>query len=224
MATKQQLAHSLTSEELSKLLPFEVEIVHYSDLQNYSNIFELLHPNNAVILFFESSRDNNSLIGHYTCITISPKSRELYTQEELESGNLIYTINYFDSYGSIPDNEKKSIPKEYLQMTDQRKNFLTKLLYDAAKRGVQLEYNEVPLQKLSPDINTCGRYCALKILTKDSIPLEDFQDWFKTDSFMTADEKTVILTEPVLKGIITPEKLQSKLVEIIINDQELKEI
>jgi hypothetical protein len=84
-------------------------------------------------------------IGHWTILTKSKKK-----------------ITFFDPYGTKPDYQKESPITDF---------YLTKLLINLPNN---IHYNECKLQKLSKNINTCGRWCALWGVNKDKMDVETF--------------------------------------------------
>lgn len=213
-----QLAYTLTGEDVQKCIPFECPIYHYSDLKDLDSLQEMLHPNDCCVLFFETGRRedksqaelNTTLFGHWVCLTLSPKSSSIRSKNDLP-----FSVNYVNSYGVKPDDEKSYTNKEYQELIGQLKNVLSKLLYQASE-GLDIEYNEEDLQEESTpkrEINTCGRHCVVRILLKD-IPLDTYQKFLKLKG-STPDEKVCIITEPILKGEITAEQAMNKLNDLI---------
>ena len=80
--------------------------------------------------------------------------------------NNIPTLEFFDSYGFFPDDEKKLINKDFLRSTNQRYNKIAELLLEASNRYT-IEFNDYKLQKKSSDLATCGRHVISRILLKD---------------------------------------------------------
>lgn len=219
MKLKEKLNHPLNTEEIEKLIPFDVNIVHYAALQSYNDIFELMYPNNCVIIFLETQQqEGNVKNGHWICLTLSPRSPCLTKSEihNLEASKEEYCINFFDSYGNNGDEVKDDLDENLMELTGQANDLLSKLLYDANQEGYFIEYNEKPLQKLKKGVNTCGRFVVLRILTKN-FPLEDFQKFMMIGG-TTPDEKSVILTDPVLQNELGADELQDRLYNMIMEE------
>lgn len=219
MKLKEKLDYPLNADEIEKLIPFDVNIVHYASLESYNDIFELMYPNNCVIIFLETEQQvGNVKNGHWICLTLSPRSPCLTKSgiHDIQATNLEYCINFFDSYGSNGDEIKDDLDDNLMELTGQANDLLTKLLYDANKEGYYIEYNEKPLQKLKKGINTCGRFVVLRILTKN-FPLEYFQKFMMIGG-TSPDEKSVILTDPVLQNELGSDDLQDKLYSMIMEE------
>lgn len=204
-------AYSLTSEDMERLIPFDCPIHSYVDLKKFNSIDEMIYPNNCCIIFFETDRFENVVQGHWTCITVSPKSESIKKTTTGEDSP--YSIVYFNSYGTIPDDEKQKIDKKHQELIGQLDNTLTRLLYLSNNN---IEYNEQKLQKFRNGNNTCGRHCVCRIISKD-YSLEEYQN-FMNRRGTTPDDKVVILTNPVLLNKMSPKKLQLKLSELIIEN------
>jgi hypothetical protein len=90
-------------------------------------------------------------------------------------------LEFFDPYGLYPDEELKYI-KKY-------EPYLSYLMIDSPYK---LSYNQYKFQKFKKDINTCGRWCYLRIQFKDW-SLDKFNKYFtkkdndKFATFLTYD-------------------------------------
>lgn len=116
------------------------------------------------------------------------------------------SINFFDSYGIIPDDEKKKIDRYFMNLIGTTENYLTKLLWNARKDyDLIIEYNQIPFQKMSKTINTCGRWVATRLIMRD-ISMKDFQEFMKKMKKQydrPYDEIVTLLTQPVLDDEMT---------------------
>lgn len=104
----------------------------------------------CIILYLTTERS-----GHWTCIC-----------------NRRNSLNFLDSYGEVIDNQLKHVNNEIL---GQHKKYLIFLLSKIRK---PIYYNDLKLQKLSQNIATCGRYCAL-YLKFDTMGVDDFMAMLK---------------------------------------------
>lgn len=181
---------SLTGTEVIKLIPWDVGMIIYPQIQEFETIDDLLGENGCCFLLFETERDNGMHIGHWTCLVKS-------VDDENNS-----SINFYDSYGFKPDDQKKRINKDFMDMIDMRDNFLTELLYKATNEFDDVvEYNEKRQQGMKKGINTCGRWACLRILMKD-ISMNEFQKFINYLRFkynQNLDKMIVNMTDPVLK-------------------------
>lgn len=138
------LSKSLSNVEIYKLLNNKINIITYPELLNYNTLDEALGHYNAFVLLYETQQHN----GHWTLIF------------KLNDN----TIEHFDSYGIIPDDELSFIKYKYRIKSNQDLPYLSQLIYDS---GYNVEYNEFALQKKIHDINTCGRHVVVRLIYKD---------------------------------------------------------
>lgn len=129
-------------------------IIKYSDLAEYPTINDLL-PNDKdfKVILVESSVNQ----GHWVCI--------------MKYGDI---IEYFNSYGTLPEYDFKFIPTMVKHLLGQGGNILSKLLKTKDK-GQKVFYNKKKLQTINDNINTCGRWCVARCLSmKIGWELDDF--------------------------------------------------
>jgi len=143
---------ALSNEEIIDYLK-DVKIVPYSDIKNYHSINDLLAPFDKVVILYRTNHN----FGHW-CSIFRDRGRN--------------EIEFFDPYGIIIDdqlgyNDNKVFQREY----GQNHYYLTRLLADAKE---DISYNHHKLQKFGPNINTCGRWCILRLLNTD-LSLQDFK-------------------------------------------------
>jgi hypothetical protein len=133
--------------DVRRLAPGAI-VMKYDGLQDYGRL-----PKRPIVLLYETEPN----FGHWVCIVDTPEG-----------------IEHFDSYGILPDNELKWVPKGLRHSTGQDVKRLLSMLYDT---GQKINYNEHRLQ--SKDAMTCGRWCALRIHFS-YLPLEKFYRLIKT--------------------------------------------
>ena len=120
-------------------------IIFYEDLNNVSDVNQLLDLGSVVILY-KSKPD----YGHWTALLRTPEG-----------------IEFFDSYGQTVDEAKNRIDSKFLKKTNQYRNILAELLYIASISGIPIHYNEHQFQERSKSIATCGKHVVLRILRQD---------------------------------------------------------
>lgn len=147
---KRSISYPLTSEDIYKALKNKVKIINYNMLKNYKNIESLLYPHDKVMILYETQKNH----GHWTCLM-----RRM-------NGD----IDFFDPYGFMPDDQRDYIPDEMWE-----DNYLSQLLADY--KGGKVYYNEDPLQTMTKNVATCGRWCILRLLYPH-LSLEQFQNLF----------------------------------------------
>ena len=152
----------LTSDALTKadiLKKINVNVVFYEDLYNYNDIDSLL-KNDAVILMYRST----PFFGHWTCL--------------IRNGNV---IEFFDSYGDLPDQQKKTIDINFQKQSNQYRNRLIDLLIRKAEHlnaagepKYEIHYNEFKFQ--GKEASTCGKHCIARILFRH-LDTYQYHDW-----------------------------------------------
>jgi hypothetical protein len=143
---------SLSDIDILKYVNNKSNLVTYPEISDYKDIDELLGPYQCCIILFLTKWK----YGHWTCLF------KVYNKRN--------TLEFFDSYGTIPDKEKEFIEDGFLKESDQERNYLSELLY---KSGYNIIYNEHKLQKKEKGIATCGKFCSVRINYRD-IPHKKF--------------------------------------------------
>lgn len=146
----------LSGADIKAITNNQVRIVSYHELVNINSIDDLLGENRAVILLYETKQN----FGHWTA---------LFSIDD-------NTIEFFDSYGFAPDEELK-----YATYDDQP--YLTNLMNAS---NYKFLHNKTKLQTFAHDINTCGRWTALRVKMRD-IPLSQFIKLFKGNKHYQPD-------------------------------------
>lgn len=139
--------YALSAADIYRLLNHKTNVILYRDLAYVNKIEDVMRNGSCVILY--ESKDNS---GHWCCIFLrGPKE-----------------IQWFDSYGLLPDSELQFIRRNYRRRSNQYFTHLTKLLLDWMRRtGGVVKYSEYRLQKLKKGDNTCGRFVVLRLLLRD---------------------------------------------------------
>jgi hypothetical protein len=177
---KRKLATNITDSDLRRYFPdADHNTIVYSDLSKYNNINQLLPDDKSYkIILIETTGHN---VGHWTTVM-------RYSD----------TIESFDSYGSGKlENEFKFIPKNIRQMLGETTNYLQELLKNAKRDGFQIVYNRDRLQADHDGVNTCGRWCILRILMMKEMgySLKDFCEFMDDTSEDTGKPPDVLVCE-----------------------------
>lgn len=166
------IQRALSGSEVLHLAENQANLITYPQLAKMKSIDQALGKYGACIVLYETKKN----FGHWCCIIRqSPK-----------------LIEFFDSYGLMPDDQLKFIPEHFRQKNNEDFSHLTYLLW---KSKCTVEYNHDRLQKKLRDTNTCGRWCGLRILLRD-MPLEEFVDKFKR--YKNPDKLVTLITSLVL--------------------------
>ena len=164
----------LSDIDIFRKLNGRINVIMYSDLNKVNNIEDVMVDDSVVILY-EKRRKN----GHWVCLV-----------RYLKKG--VPTIEFFDSYGIFPDDEKKKIRDDFLVSSGQKYNKLAELLLRASDR-YRIEFNNYKLQKISPDIATCGRHVIARIMNKH-LDIDQFNKFMRSFKGLTPDDVASILS------------------------------
>lgn len=161
---------AFSDKDIIKLCKKKVRIIKYPELSKFKNIMTALGPHKALIILYEIEKN----YGHWVSLFQNSK------------GN----IEFFDPYGLKPDDELKFISKNFRKINNEKYPHLTALLLNSDK---PIEYNETRLQQYKEDVNTCGRWCGLRILFRNML-LKDFIKLFKKNKKYSPDFLATSLT------------------------------
>lgn len=150
---------SFSGKDLIRLCDGKVRILEYSQLADARSLNEVLGRKGAVIILYETRKN----YGHWVGLFRVDKR----------------TVEFFDPYGLMPDEELGFIDDNFREESGQSVPHLTALL--AASRD-KIIYNQFPLQKLAKNTSTCGRWCGLRIALRQ-LPLADFVALFVGQQF-----------------------------------------
>jgi len=137
--------YALSNDDINRIMKGRVKVMTYGQLTEFNTVDELLAPHGQVVILYESREG----YGHWTC---------LFKRNAKE-------IEFFDSYGYVPDDELKMIPKEFRQQSNQCRAHLSHLMADS---HYAIHYNDHPFQSSKPGISTCGKWCCFRMLNKKS--------------------------------------------------------
>ncbi len=138
--------YSLSRDDILKLTNNQCNVIVYDDLLNYNTLDDAMGNNGAIVVLYQTSDS----YGHWcACIKINK--------------NL---IEFFDPVSSKPDKEFNFITETY-----KRNPYLSHLMRESPYK---LSYNQYKFQKNKKGINTCGRWCALRVILKN-YSLEQFK-------------------------------------------------
>ena len=169
----------LSDRDIYNKLKGKTNILMYKQLNDVDYIEQILIDNSVVILY-----ENKPNRGHWLCII-----------RHWEPNKDKPTLEFFDSYGFFPDDEKRLIRNDFLQSSHQKHNKISELLYEASDR-YNIEYNDFHLQKKDRDIATCGRHVISRIKLKE-LGIDEYNKFIKSfkKHKLNADDVVTIISE-----------------------------
>lgn len=160
------IEYQLSDKDILKIIKHPAKTITYPELINYGSIDLLFGKYHIILLLYVNNEDEGDIEGHWCLLTLVNRN-----------GNKI--CEFLDPYGYFPDDELCFYSAKWREESGQDKKLLTKLLYDFSLiPNHKIYYNEVPFQKESATINTCGRWIAIRGHFY-KVPLEEFQKYFK---------------------------------------------
>ena len=145
--------NALSDTQVKQILGRDQRIIIYSNLARFNTITEAMGAGKSFVLFFEEDSMGESIMGHWECVWMSPRSPN--------------TIIFFDSYGLKPDECKKFLSDNKLVQLKEHDNILSQLLAKAQQEGMTVMYNPFKYQSMKPDVSTCGFYVTQRLLHKN---------------------------------------------------------
>ena len=143
----------LSDEDILRITDHKCKVLLYSDLEQYHDIDSVLAPHGAVVILYQLEQN----VGHWIAVIKHGKHLEIFDPYAMEIDEELQ----FSQYNLRRHNGKK-VPH------------LTHLLYSSPYK---ISYNDVQLQKFKHHVNTCGRWCALRVRFR-SDSLDRFVDLF----------------------------------------------
>lgn len=150
---------ALSDRDIKKALQNKTRVIEYKELNYYDDILTLLYPYDNLVILYTTKKG----YGHWTCV-IKHNNR----------------IEFFDSHSYIPDDEFSFINKNFRNENGMESKVLLKLLNKAYDDGYIIHYNQYKLQEEKEGINTCGRWCLLRIYLRN-LSIDEFASKIKND-------------------------------------------
>lgn len=169
----------------------QIRLVTYDELDSVQSLEEVFRYGQSpiVMLLYVHSRKQFDTSGHWSLL--------LWRNHGFE-------IEFFDSYGQLPDDMLFNIDKRVRKELGQDQSHLLCLLSEYLQRNPQRRVvsSSVPLQRDKKGINTCGRYVGFRA-RNHGLPLTAFEEWL--DDYrrslgrgVSYDDAIVLLTERYL--------------------------
>jgi hypothetical protein len=162
------VAKLLTGKQVKKLAGPGTRVVTYPELKDYGSLDSVFGQDKNIIILYLNEKSGENYVGHWVLLT-----------KRVEDGKNIVEFN--DSYSTFPDAYFDDVPELQRKKLEQDTAYLSRLLHSWCKENEEVNevhYNETPLQKMAPNINTCGRWVGLRARFSD-IPLNKYQAEFK---------------------------------------------
>ena len=160
--------HPLSDAEVRAIVKKPITVIKYSELDNYNNMEDLFKECDRVLLLYESKINS----GHWTCLINQPKQ-----------------IVFFDPYSLEPDSQLAFTNIKFRESIGIKKPYLSYLMYKTKK---PIDYNNVQLQVLKEGVETCGYWCAVRMMC-DDINNDRFNKAFKTIPISKRDNAIITL-------------------------------
>jgi len=155
-----EMAKMIASDQFCKMLGSGVKVIKYSELEKFTDINQVIpEPSGYRIILIETKPST----GHYVCLL---KYNDKY-------------FEYMDSYGMVVGQEFSFIPQQMQQILDEKVHVLNILLNNLKSDGGNYICNRMKLQKMAPNVNTCGRWVATACyFFEQGQTLKQFQQYF----------------------------------------------
>jgi len=166
---------SLSNYDVMNLINGRANLVLYPEISKYNNIDQLLGEHAACIILYLTKEN----YGHWCCIfKQNPK-----------------VIQFFDSYGEMVDSALDYKMNPYFKKTSGMDlPLLTGLLYKAFDK-YEIRFNNFKFQQDKKDVNTCGRFCVVRIWLRELNEYE-FKDFMYSTPY-SPDELVSLLTQEI---------------------------
>lgn len=175
--TKKGEAFSYSDSDIKRFLDDDVKIRKYSELADCKTLDDIVDGKSCAIILYMVKQN----FGHWTALIKNPGGEDK-------------SFEVFDSYGIMPDDELKYIGEEFKDSPEGSKQdqmYLSNIINNELKSGnvKNMYYNKYRLQKYLKDINTCGRWCAVRCQLKrfriDEFCLIFIEQTLEPDAYVT---------------------------------------
>lgn len=154
------IKYFVTNFDLESAFP-HCKIVKYADLDQYATIYDLLSNTMDFCFILTEAKYNE---GHWTVL--------------IRNGS---KFEYFDSYGDSPKSILDFIPKYMNKQLGNNWNQDLGKMITSIKKSDKFIYNKFPFQQELEGINTCGRWCVMRValFLKESKTNKEFTTYIK---------------------------------------------
>jgi len=155
--------YNLSDSDIKRITDNKCNVIAYSDLENVSSIDEILNPYDACIILYQLEENQ----GHWVALI-------KHSPTELE---------FFGSYGLKIDEQLKFSKFNLRRHNGVEIPHLSVLISHSNYKVIS---NTAKLQKFKKDVNTCGRWCAMRVRFRD-VPIKRFQQLFTQNQYYDGD-------------------------------------
>lgn len=154
---KNAIKSPLSNDDILRITGGKCNVIKYEELQNMLTLDDIFKPHKACVILYETEHN----YGHWVAMIKYP-------------GDQKDKVEFFDAYGLKPDAELKMIPSYFRKASGQNQPILSWLIDTSP---YNCEYNEYDFQSMRKNVNTCGRWAALRVKWRD-VSLDKFQNFF----------------------------------------------
>ena len=130
----------LSDADILRITDNKCKVLLYSDLEKYADIDSLLAPHGAVVILYQLEQN----VGHW--VTVMKRGSK--------------HIEVFDPYALKIDQELQFSQYNLRRHNGMKVPHLSHLLDNSPYK---ISYNDTQLQEFKHHVNTCGRWCALRV-------------------------------------------------------------
>ena len=146
---------SLNHKQIQYYLGQLCKIIRYGELKDIDNLDTYMKDIKYLVILYEEEKHR----GHWCCVI---------------KDNVQNIFEFFDSYGTKPDEQLQDIPMVIRNNLNMEFPLLGQLMFESCRETV---YNDHKLQKLSDKISTCGKWVILRCMMSE-LPIDAFAALF----------------------------------------------
>jgi hypothetical protein len=157
----------LSGADIMRITDDKTRIIQYEELETTSNLEQLLNPFGSVIILYTTKKN----FGHWVALF-------------RKKNNVKKDLEFFDPYGLSIDEELNINNELHLRQHNGR---ITPHLSALISKGdYNVSSNKTQLQKFLEDVETCGRFVALRVRFRN-LTLKKYSELLTTNKHYDAD-------------------------------------
>lgn len=148
--------YAYSDKDIKRFLDDDVTILRYPELAKYNSLEQVLNGKSCACILYMTKQN----FGHWTAIIKNPGGYKGQGKPP--------SYEIFDSLGIKPDDELKFINDKFRIESNQSSKHLSNIIAKdfENKKIDEVTYCKYKLQKSIEDVNTCGRWCAVRCILK----------------------------------------------------------